>query len=260
MAQGIDLSGMKVGDWTISHHLNREKGKAGQLKWVCICKCGTERIFGSNYIRKHWTSKNCGCEESLVGKKFGKLFVLQRIGQDARYVSNYICKCDCGRDKKYRGHYLLYGKVKSCGCERKRKDKDCSLDILWATYRKNAKKRNIVFDLPRDYFNDMVKKTCFYCKSSGSNRTSQKRSKIFGNKFFIHNGIDRVDNEKGYTLENIVPCCKDCNLMKREMSIADWIYHMENVLQNFKNNVEMAEYIKGINKASQEATSSVRAA
>jgi hypothetical protein len=33
------------------------------------------------------------------------------------------------------------------------------------------------------------------------------------------NGLDRIDNRKGYVSDNIVPCCSDCNLAKRDLSI-----------------------------------------
>jgi hypothetical protein len=31
-------------------------------------------------------------------------------------------------------------------------------------------------------------------------------------------GVDRQDNSKGYLIKNCTPCCKDCNLAKRDMS------------------------------------------
>jgi hypothetical protein len=31
---------------------------------------------------------------------------------------------------------------------------------------------------------------------------------------YIYNGVDRVDNTKGYTIENCVPCSKEANAMK----------------------------------------------
>ena len=32
------------------------------------------------------------------------------------------------------------------------------------------------------------------------------------------NGLDRLDNSVGYTLQNIKPACFECNLMKKTMS------------------------------------------
>jgi hypothetical protein len=33
-----------------------------------------------------------------------------------------------------------------------------------------------------------------------------------------YNGIDRVDNEKGYLVENCVPCCFTCNSLKKSVT------------------------------------------
>ncbi len=39
---------------------------------------------------------------------------------------------------------------------------------------------------------------------------------------YAHNGVDRLDNAKGYTLENSVPCCKHCNIAKRSMTVDEF--------------------------------------
>jgi hypothetical protein len=41
-----------------------------------------------------------------------------------------------------------------------------------------------------------------------------------------HNGIDRVDNDKGYISDNCVPCCWKCNNMKNTMKQKDFINHI----------------------------------
>lgn len=35
-------------------------------------------------------------------------------------------------------------------------------------------------------------------------------------------GVDRVDNSRGYSKDNIVPCCIRCNSMKRDMPTEAW--------------------------------------
>lgn len=37
------------------------------------------------------------------------------------------------------------------------------------------------------------------------------------------NGIDRIDNSKGYITGNVVPCCKYCNYAKNMLSIDEFI-------------------------------------
>lgn len=54
----------------------------------------------------------------LIGKRFGKLVVLQNSGnKDGR--SLWLCQCDCGKQTIVMGRYLIKGRTKSCGCYRK---------------------------------------------------------------------------------------------------------------------------------------------
>lgn len=43
---------------------------------------------------------------------------------------------------------------------------------------------------------------------------------------FTYNGIDRVDSDGDYTIDNCVPCCKICNRMKVDTPVADFIAHL----------------------------------
>lgn len=54
--------------------------------------------------------------ESLVGKKFNRLTVLEKT--DKRMSSNviYTCRCDCGKITEVASNNLLRGHTKSCGC------------------------------------------------------------------------------------------------------------------------------------------------
>ena len=46
---------------------------------------------------------------------------------------------------------------------------------------------------------------------------------------FYYNGIDRKDNFLGYTLSNVVTCCKKCNFLKRDMSYIDFINYIKQI-------------------------------
>ena len=46
---------------------------------------------------------------------------------------------------------------------------------------------------------------------------------------YVYNGVDRVDNERGYSLENCVPCCKFCNRMKRDLGKKEFLEHIKNI-------------------------------
>lgn len=58
-----------------------------------------------------------------------------------------------------------------------------------------------------EYFN-LITRKCYYCGEESS------QEKIINKKMFRHNGIDRIDSNKGYIKGNVVSCCTDCNLMK----------------------------------------------
>ena len=49
---------------------------------------------------------------------------------------------------------------------------------------------------------------------------------------FKYNGIDRINNSKGYTIDNCVPCCFMCNYSKNNHSLSDWKAWLERLKKN----------------------------
>ena len=54
----------------------------------------------------------------MKNKKFGKLLVLERAGNDKQRRALWKCQCDCGNITIVRGIYLRSGHTISYGCER----------------------------------------------------------------------------------------------------------------------------------------------
>lgn len=54
-------------------------------------------------------------DESLIGKRFGRLKVVAFLGIKNR-KRYWMCKCDCGNEKEVYTAYLNNGKTRSCGC------------------------------------------------------------------------------------------------------------------------------------------------
>jgi hypothetical protein len=71
--------------------------------------------------------------------------------------------------------------------------------VLWNHYVKGAQKRQIDFTLPKARFNELICFPCFYCKYT-------KDGEVVG--------LDRLNNNEGYTEGNCVPCCAPCNILK----------------------------------------------
>lgn len=90
------------------------------------------------------------------------------------------------------------------------------------------------YSISPSYYEAIVKLGCFYCGTELSNKNNMN--------------IDRVDNSGHYTVENIVPCCKNCNFAKRFMGASEflsWVKsvarkadEVENKLKTLKDNVD----------------------
>ena len=52
----------------------------------------------------------------LTGKKYGRLYVVKRVGTSKDGQKTYLCRCDCGNEKVVKSGNLKSGKTKSCGC------------------------------------------------------------------------------------------------------------------------------------------------
>lgn len=52
----------------------------------------------------------------LVGKRFGKLTVIRRTENNASGSAQWVCRCDCGREKIATTSILNSGHQMSCGC------------------------------------------------------------------------------------------------------------------------------------------------
>ena len=49
-------------------------------------------------------------------------------------------------------------------------------------------------------------------------------------------GIDRVDSNKFYDIDNCVPCCEECNKMKLNMTTDKFLGHIEKIHNYQENN------------------------
>jgi hypothetical protein len=54
--------------------------------------------------------------DEMIGKRFGKLVVVERSGSTKNREKAYLCKCDCGKSTIADGPGMREGQRKSCGC------------------------------------------------------------------------------------------------------------------------------------------------
>ncbi len=57
----------------------------------------------------------------ITGYVFGRLLVISYAGQNARRISTWVCKCDCGEIVVINKNHLNSGITQSCGCLQREK-------------------------------------------------------------------------------------------------------------------------------------------
>jgi hypothetical protein len=236
-----DLTGNRYGRLLIikrvkaPKHLKYRKG----IYYLCKCDCGNESIV-YKYRLINGLTKSCGCYKKekfivfkdLIGKKFGKLLVIERDDNDSTGAAKFLCKCDCGNEKVIRSHDLIRGKTISCGCYHKEAislpNGEASFNRIYSEYKRRSKTKNVIFSISKKKFLEIITKNCFYCGSEPSNM--QKNNYNTGD--FIYNGIDRIDNNKGYTNDNVAPCCWKCNQAKHKMNIDEFYEWIDKIYEH----------------------------
>lgn len=150
------------------------------------------------------------------------------------------CECECGRRKHVLEHNLRYGLTLGCGCHRglKRKNEQTvGLRAIRTIYSCRAAKNDMSFNIPKNVFEELIMKDCHYCGTVpreamyGRIRVDNTRARV------TYNGLDRVDNSKGYEVDNVVPCCRICNIMKGELSVQEFYSHIQKIMDRRSQNV-----------------------
>ena len=57
-----------------------------------------------------------GVIKDLIGQKFNRLLVIEKIGSNKNKQIEWLCKCDCGKTKVVTSYLLTSGQRRSCGC------------------------------------------------------------------------------------------------------------------------------------------------
>lgn len=73
----------------------------------------------------------------------------------------------------------------------------------------NAKGRDIKFNLSEEQAIEILHQDCYYCGKPHAD------------------GIDRIDSNKDYSIENCVPCCGTCNIMKNKFDSKTFFDHIK---------------------------------
>lgn len=130
------------------------------------------------------------CKSSFIAKR-----------KDQRFCKRWCYRNDPIIKAKYRVRTDAY------------RDK-LKYDPYWRFNRLESKCRRKGYELNLDLetYTNLLNKGCHYCGYNLSKETGC--------------GLDRIENDKGYIINNIIPCCGKCNqirnvhLTKEEMEVA----------------------------------------
>lgn len=168
--------------------------------------------------------KKCTKCEELKGVIF---FSKDKNRSDGFYVYCKLCVKKASRKRYLENKEAIKERNKKWKRENKEyylqqqreygKKRSQSLRGKYMGYKREAKARNYSFSLTEEDFSQFWQKPCYYC--GGSINTI---------------GLDRVNNDEGYFVDNIVSCCTDCNIAKRSRTKEEYIKHCIKIAKRFE--------------------------
>jgi len=178
-----------------------------------------------------------------LGKRFGLLEVIGRAPNDKNGRSVFACRCRCSPDKTILVSWnsLRSNNTKSCGCLKKitgvqnarkhwmQPPGHAARNIVYKNYIRDAKRFNRVFEISFEDFCRLTQLPCHYC---GSPPATVSANSKFVNGQWTYNGLDRIDNAKPYTMENVVPCCATCNRAKLNLTVEEFLARIKSIAEH----------------------------
>ena len=139
-----------------------------------------ELLKKKKYIKDSWNKKNQDKINKLGRENYHK------NKDKIRSRQKEYSKLPKYRENNRLKHYTINGKynnLKSCSAKRKKQGREIGLSITLEEYA------------------ELMKNNCHYCNKTLIDEKSG-------------GSLDRIDNSKGYHLDNVLPCCKVCNQVR----------------------------------------------
>ena len=230
--------GLTKGVLTIIDIEEKENNKPNKKHIIVKCKCSIcgsvvqsrlDRFTIKAPYATHYCS-NCRrdyCRKEQEKKLLNNTYGIIKVLSFSRWDNNgsyqwYNCLCTrCGSITEIRSDHIIkkippqsctncYHKLlgertkeryqKEYGLNGEKYELAKKLNNAVSKCKHNASTRNLKFLLSDEQAKSLLIKPCYYC---GEN---------------LSYGLDRIDSKKDYTVDNVVPCCSTCNIMKNTFS------------------------------------------
>lgn len=221
-----------------------KKTENGSHIWLATCDCGKVFEIASGRISR---TKSCGCMNKgakidWTGKHIKSFTAIRETAEKNNGYAVWEAKCDyCGKTKEYPSYYFKKGHC-SCECEgwqnewsekvgrKPMPNHQSHVNIIYNHYKRGARDRGLAFELTNEQVRELIEQECYYC----GQKPVVRYTAVGCAGEYEWNGIDRVDNSKGYTPDNCVPCCKLCNFGKRDLTLAEFTAWIERTYHAMK--------------------------
>jgi len=243
---------LQIGDIKLGHEIGK-KPDCQRFIWTACADCGVAMwkvlLVKENKPKSTLCRKCAGLlrrgqkrgpahnRRNLVGQRFIRLVAIRDVGNHPKSrESMWECHCDCGGVVVVPAYSLTSGNTKSCGCYHKIRTRqlfskpydELQVSRIRCQYNRSARHKGHEFNLSREEVKQLIDAKCYYCGKKPSNKLTYHEVEI------TYQGIDRKDNTKGYTPNNVVPCCIICNKMKKAMNHDEFIYHILKIAERFE--------------------------
>lgn len=180
-----------------------------------VCRLDTTKPYSKD--NAIWSPKGAEATGKLIKFTYnGKTQTLLEWAKELNLNYNGI-RQRYFKGKNYTPKEILFGK------ERKRKNIheytfNTRTTKLYCAYRLRNKNKGRECDLDIDFVRNACRQPCFYCGC------------------FEKIGLDRIDNTKGHTKDNVVPCCYDCNCVRNNIFSFEEMIELGKAIKKIKQN------------------------
>lgn len=188
-------------------------------------KDGYEKTCKECKIKKHEYYANN--KEEILQKctEYRQTHKEEKAARDKKYAQEHQEKI-----KQYQKEYRESHKMLNSEYQKQYRQKNkARLDeykksphVRYKVYQNNARHKNRNFDLSEEDFVEMTKQPCIYCGGYSDTYSGEQ-----------FNGIDRIDSNIGYSINNCVTCCSTCNRMKMDLDVDEWISKMKQIINYY---------------------------
>jgi hypothetical protein len=181
--------------------------------------------------------------------KCGKIKPLSEFYKDANKKSGYRAQCKACQnlayskwatenpDKLRASHEKWYSQNRerklAANAKRYRKNIELSRErsrvrhrtirSRWTMGKSIARRRGLNFDITFEEYTALMERPCSYCLN------------VFSSPIGTGVGLDRIDNTKGYTPNNVLPCCGFCNRLRGNQLSVQETCAVVNALLDFRS-------------------------